>query len=129
MSTPEIDPELHRKVASLTAADFIWRKRTNRSLAVWLIAGSVVGVGTWFTQKPIDRDETMFWGVFALGFATWFFGCMLNRMLFPKPDIKCPQCGNDRTLSEEYPINLLTWKCCPGCELKINDEAGWPEKL
>ena len=128
MSTPEIDPGLRRKVASLKAADLTWRNRMNWALGVWLILGVVVGVGTWFSQKPIDRDETMFGGVLGLGFATWFFGCMLTRMLFPKPDIKCPQCGNDWTLSDEYPINLLTWKCCPGCGLKMSDDAGWDEK-
>ena len=81
-----------------------------------------------FSQKPMDRDEIMFGGALGLGFAVWFFGCMLTRMLFPRPAIKCPQCGNDWTSSDEYPINMVTWKCCPGCGLKINDDVAWREK-
>jgi hypothetical protein len=73
-----------------------------------LIPGVVAGVGTWFSQKPMDRDETMFGGVLGLGFAIWFFGCLLTRMVFPRPDIKCPRCGNAWTLSDEYPHNMLT---------------------
>jgi len=123
MSTPENDPELRTKVASLKAADFIWRKRMNRVIAVGLVPGVVVGAGTWFSQKPIDRDANMFWGVVGLGLVIWFFACMLTRMLFAKPDLKCPKCGNDWTSSEEYPMNMRTWQCCPGCGLNVSDDA------
>ena len=129
MNTPEIDPELRTKVTRLKEVDLRYRIRANQSLAICLIPGVVVGVGIWFIQKPIDRDANMFWGVFALGFAIWFCGCMFTRMLFPKPDVKCPQCENDWTSSDEYPINLLTWRCCPGCGLQMNDDDGRHEKL
>ena len=128
MSTSETDQEFRKEVAGLKDADLRWHNRIHWVIVVWLILGVVVGVGTWFSQKPIDRDEIMFGGVFGLGFAVWFFGCMLGRMRFPRPAIKCPQCGNDWTLSDDYPINLLTWKCCPGCGLKISDDVAWHEK-
>ena len=125
MSTSEVDPELGKKVADLKDADLRWRNRMTWSLGVWLIPGVVAGVGTWFSQKPMDRDEFMFVGVLGLGFAIWFFGCMLTRMLFPRPDIKCPQCAYDWKGSDPHD-DWLTWKCCPGCGLQISDgDASW----
>lgn len=79
-------------------------------------------MGTWFFQKPMDRDEIMFGGVLALGFAAWFFGCMLTRILFPKPAVNCPRCGNGWGSSINYPNNMVTWKRCPGCGLKMSDD-------
>jgi len=128
MSTSETDPELRRKVADLKDADLRWRSRMTWSLGIWLIPGAIAGVGTWFSQKPMDRDQIMFSGVLGLGFAIWFFGCLLTRMLFPRPAIKCPRCGNDWSSSDDYPHNMVTWKCCPGCGLQMSNDAGWLEE-
>ncbi len=122
MSTPEIDSQLRATVARLKQAELRYRNRLGRTLGAWFIAGVVVGLGTWFIQKPMDRDEIMFGGVSALGLATFFFGGMLSRMLFRKPDTKCPQCGYDWKLSGEGRNDMLTWRCCPGCGLDMSDD-------
>ena len=127
MTTPKTDPVLRTKVASLKEAHVKWSKRMTRALAAWFVIGVLVGLGTWFLQKPIDRDEIMFSGVSALGVATFFFGGMLTRVIFHKPDIKCPQCGCNWKSSNPND-DWLTWQCCPGCGLTMCDDAGCDEK-
>lgn len=128
MSTPENEPVVRSKIAALKEAVLRFHRRVYWALGAWLIAGVLVGLGTWFIQKPMDRDSIMLGGVLGLGLATFFIGGFLTRILFPKPDTKCPQCGYDWKLSEEYPNNMLTWKCCPGCGLNMRDDTGSHEK-
>ena len=127
MSTPETDPLLRTKVVRLKEAHLRWGSRTAWAFGFCFIAGIVVGIGAWFIQKPINRDEIMFGGILGFGGAIFFIGVMLTRMVFPKPDIKCPQCGYDWKGSEPND-DWLTWKCCPGCGLSMSDDAGWHEK-
>ena len=127
MSTPDIDSVLRTKVARLKEAHLRWGSRTAWAIGIWSIAGIVVGLGTWFSQKPMNRDEIMIGDVLGLGLATFFIGGMLTRILFPKPDIKWPQCGHDWKGSIPND-DWLTWKCCPGCGLTMSDDAGWQEK-
>ncbi len=127
MSTSEIGPVLRTKVASLKEAHLRWNSRMAWALGVWLIVGIVVGLGTWFIQKPMNRDEIMFSGVCGLGLATFFIGGMLTRMVFHKPDTKCPQCGYDWKGSDPND-DWLTWRCCPGCGLTMSDDANRHEK-
>ena len=118
-----MDSRFRATVTRLKQDELSYRSRLGWSLGAWFVGGVVVGLGTWFLLMPMDRDETAFGGVLGLGIATFFFGSMLNRLLFRKPESKCPQCGHDWKLNEEDSNNLLTWKCCPGCGLKMSDDT------
>jgi hypothetical protein len=123
MGTQEIDPELGTRVVNLKEAHHRWGKRMIRTLMVWLIIGIVVGLITWFTQEPIEHDSILFGGVLGLGAGTFFIGCLLSRLLMPKPDTKCPKCGHDWKGSDADD-DWLMWKCCPGCGLKMMEDVG-----
>ena len=127
MSTPEIDQQLADEVARLKKMAIHRSTRLNWILAACLIASVLVGLVTWFLQNPMNRDEIMFGGVLGLGGATFFIGCMLARMLIPKPDTKCPKCRYDWQGSDPTD-NWLTWNCCPACGLKMSDDIGSHEK-
>ena len=127
MGIPEIDPILRTKVTRLKEAHLRRGNRMASALGAWFFAGIVVGLTTWFIQNPLDRDSIMFGGVSGLGLAIFFIGGMLTRMLIPKPDTKCPQCGHDWKGSDPND-DWLSWKCCPGCGLKMSDDTGWHEK-
>jgi len=125
MGTPEIDPEFRSEVARLVEAELRYHKRLNWTLAAWFITGVVVAAGTWFIQKPMDRDSIMFSGVCGVGLATFFFGSMFTRLLLRRPDTRCPRCGYDWRLSQD---GILTWEHCPGCGLKMSDDTGCHEQ-
>lgn len=127
MDTAETGLVLHTKVTQLREAHLRWHGRIARALGISLTAGPVVGLGAWFLQKPIDRDAAMLGGVLAAGVGTFLVGCLLARMIYPKPDALCPQCGRDwiGTVSGD---DWLTWKHCPGCGLPITDDVGGREK-
>ncbi len=127
MSTPRIDPVLLAAVVCLKEAHFRWRSRMAWAISFSFIAGTVVGLGTWFMQKPMNRDEIMLGGVLGLGSAVFFIGGRLTRMIYSRPDIKCPQCEHDWQGSDPND-DWLTWKCCPGCGLAMSDDASWQEK-
>jgi hypothetical protein len=121
MNAPEIDRQLADEVARRKALAIQHNRHVNSSLGASLIAGVLVGLGTWFMQKPMNRDEIMFGGVLGLGLATFFIGGMLSRMLMPNPEMKCPKCGHDWRGSDPTD-DWLTWNCCPKCGLKMSDE-------
>jgi hypothetical protein len=127
MGTPETDPVLRTKVAQLREAHLRWNRRIAWALGISLTAGVVVGLGAWFIQKPIDRDAMMFGGVLAVGAGTFLVGCLLTRMISPKPDALCPQCGHNWKGSAPSD-DWLTWKHCPGCSLPMTDDVGGREK-
>jgi len=128
MGAPEVEPEIRSKVARIIEAELRYRRRLGWTLGAWFVAGVVVGLATWFIQKPMDRDLTWFGAVGALGVGTFFFGGMLTRMLLRKPDTKCPQCGYDWKVKGESSENVLTWEFCPGCGLKLSDDTGCVEQ-
>ena len=64
----------------------------------------------------------------GFGAAAAFSGMMLFRMLFPKPDTKCPQCGYAWETPQQRGHDWLTWKCCPGCGLKMADDLDCHQK-
>ena len=127
MSAPKTDPQLANEVAHQKEMAIRHCACLNWSLGASLIAGVLVGLGIWFMQKPMNRDEIMLGGVLALGLATFFIGGMLARILTPKPDTKCPQCGHDWRGSDPTD-DWLTWNCCPKCGLKMSDAIGSHEK-
>jgi len=120
MSTPETEQGVGTMTASLKRAYLAWRKRMWWSLGIWGMFGTVVGLGTWFAQSPIDRDSIMFGGVSALGLGVFLAGSMLTRAVLRKPETNCPQCGYDWQGSEASD-DWLTWECCPHCGLKMDD--------
>ena len=119
MSTSENDTAFAREVARLKEAAIRQEHRSYRALGAWFIAGVVVGVGAWFIQRPMDRDDVHGGLTLGLGLAVFFFGCMGTRMLFPKLKTKCPQCGYDWQPGGGT-VEMLTWNCCPGCGLKMS---------
>ena len=126
MSGPDVDPAVRSKVARVIEAEFRYRRRLGWELGAWFIAGVAVALAAWFMQKPMDRDSIWFSAVAALGLATFFFGGMLTRMLLPRPDTRCPRCGYDWKLEGDS-SNMLTWRCCPGCGLKMSRDTGCHE--
>jgi hypothetical protein len=122
MSTPENNQVFRNEVARLREAHLTWHKRSMLFLGVWLVVGILVALGTWFMQKPIDRDGTMLGGVLALALGVFFIGCMFGRFRSPKPSPKCPQCGHDWEGSE-HSDDWLTWYCCPGCGLTMSGDT------
>jgi hypothetical protein len=115
------DPILRTKVARLKEAHSRWNRRMVCALGIWLIAGAVAGVGTWFIQKPIDRDATMFGGALGVGVGTFLLGCLITRMILPRLDAKCPRCGHHWE-GDQSSEDWRTWNCCPGCGLRMTDD-------
>jgi hypothetical protein len=118
----EINSRLAEEVARQKQMVIKRRTSLNWILATSLIAAVVVGLGTWFIAKPINRDDIHGVAALGLGLGAFFFGCLLGRLLFPPPDIKCPQCGYTREIPQGH--DWLTWECCPGCGLKMSDATG-----
>ena len=116
----EIGSEVLTAVVSLKSAYRRWRKRLACSLGVSLIVGTVVGLGTWFAQAPRDRDSILLGGAGALAVGVFLIGGMITRIFLPKPETRCPICGYDWNGSDPGD-DWLTWKCCPGCGLKMSD--------
>lgn len=96
---------------------------------VSLLSGLAIGVGTWFSQSPADRDGIQLGFALGLAAATFLAGGLLGRLLFPRPNGQCPQCKCDwNTESENDVQRLLAWRCCPGCGLGLRDEIRGHEK-
>jgi hypothetical protein len=84
-----------------------------------------VGLIVWFWEPPADRDSTHFG--FALGLAgSAFFACgMLGRVLCPKPQAVCPQCGCDWDAESDNDSQAWrAWSGCPSCGLKMTEDSG-----
>ena len=129
MSRPTTEPQLAGEVARIKRAALQYNTRINRSLAAVLIAGVVVGVGVWFLQRPIDRDEVHFSLAAGLGLAIFVLGGLVCRMMFRRPRAECPQCDCDWNNESENNIQTwLNWHCCPGCGLKMRAGADLTEK-
>jgi hypothetical protein len=125
MSAPEIDLEVRRNIARLKQAYCDYERLSGWIFTASTVAGILAGVGVWFSVDPRDRDQTMFGGVIGLGFAIWFCGIMCIRLFLIRPDARCPRCSYDwgRGSEGELTNNLLIWKYCPGCGLKMTDGA------
>ena len=123
MSAPDNESQFAGEVARLRKMTIANDARVNWTLAVSLIAGVVVGIGVWFIQRPMDRDDVHFGLALGLGLATFMFGGGLVRIIRgPMPKAKCPQCERAWEIPGDEPV-WLTWNCCPGCGLKMNDEC------
>jgi len=121
------DPDIRSKVARLKEVDRRRRQRIAAMLGFWFLAGVVAGLATWIAQEPVNRDSAMFSGALGFGLAIFFIGGMLTRLLIPKPDAKCPQCGQHWKGSDPHD-DWLTWKCCPGCGLQMSADPGRHEQ-
>ena len=129
MSAPEIDPQFASEVARQKKMAIQHSARVIWTLGASLIAGVVVGLGTWFIPEPMDRDDIHVGFALGLGGATFFFGGLLCRILFPKPSAECPHCGCDWNIESENDMQKwLTWHCCPRCGLQMSDDIDWHEK-
>ncbi len=101
--------------------------------ALWIMAGSfvlgiAVGVGTWFLQKPIDRDNDHFGLACGLSLATFLFALVLDRIVFPRPKFRCPSCGYDWEIGDDGGHEWLTWRNCPGCGREMGDHIGYQDR-
>ena len=115
--------QVTRAVADQKQAAMQHAIRVKWTLAASLVAGTVVGFGAWFTSQPMDRDEVHAGLVLALAAATFFVGCLLGRLLFPRPAARCPRCGCDWNVESENDVHAwLAWRCCPRCGLSMNED-------
>ena len=73
----------------------------------------------------MDRDEVHVGLVLALAGGTFLLGCLLGRLLFPRPAAKCPGCGCDWNAESENDVHVwLSWRCCPHCGQSMNEDMG-----
>ena len=123
MSKPDTDMRFTDEVALQKAMAIQRSARINWAVSVFLVIAVVVGIGTWFSAKPINRDDLH--GGLALGLAlgTFCLFCLAGRLLFPPLRPKCPKCGHD-WMGSVANDDWLTWTCCPGCGLRMSDEDG-----
>jgi len=119
---PPGERDIRSKVARLKDDHRRWRQRIAAMRVLWFLAAFVTGLATWLAQEPANRDPAMFSGVAALMIAILVAGTLLTRVLFPKPQIKCPQCGQQWQRSDSKD-SWLNWKCCPECGLQIRGEV------
>jgi hypothetical protein len=125
MNQPHVDQRITRAVAELKKVAIDHLTRVKRTLAASCVAGTVVGFGAWFTAQPMDRDEVHIGLVLALAAGTFLLGCLLGRLLFPRPAARCPQCGCDWKMESENNVHVwLSWRCCPHCGLSMNEDMG-----
>ena len=124
MTAPDTDPQLVSEAARLKKLTVAHNARFNWHVGAAFIAGVVVGVGAWFLQRPMDRDFGL---DFGLGCTTSVFVILFCSFVFPRPSANCPQCGC--AWGEEGRNDWLTWKCCPGCGLKMCDDTGGHEQI
>lgn len=117
-------PESNRQVAEVKAA----AARHNR-LTAWVLGGAFlacvgVGLALWIVEPASDRDN-LHLGFSAGAAAMIFFLVALGgRMLFPKPEAICPQCGCDWNVeSDNDTQRWMAWSCCPGCGLNMCEES------
>jgi hypothetical protein len=59
MSTPENDPRFANEIARIQEQTRENNARSGRILTGWLILGTVVGIGTWFSQASEDREASV----------------------------------------------------------------------
>jgi hypothetical protein len=129
MSAPEIDPKLAMEVARQKEMAIRHSARANWTLGALLLASIIVGLATWLSQEPRDRDEIHSGAALGLALTTFFLGGLLVRMLHPKPCTKCPQCGCDWNIeSDNDQQKWLAWDHCPGCGLNMSGDIASHEK-
>ena len=127
MSATNNDPNVTSEIARLKVQ---CKKQTARAL--WLfcavfIASVAVGVWIWF-YIPAARDGVQGPVYAVLGmlafFAVLFVVCIIDNAISPSVTPKCPKCGylweRDQPESGDG-HDWHTWKCCPGCGLKMMD--------
>ena len=121
MNAPKLDPRFVSEIAWQKNRAIANNVRWVRRFRACSIASVVLGVGAWFLcfPEPTDRD----WGT-ACGMvvSAWLVGiCLLSLFGSKGSDPKCPQCGTAWVEEEQI---WPTWKHCPGCGLKMEDEVG-----
>jgi hypothetical protein len=116
-----MESQLASEVARLKQTAIRDSARMAWVLGASLVAGVAVGLATWFVQEPRDRDDVHLSFALGLGLATFCLGGLFGRILFPRPKAQCPRCGYKWDASEGH--DWRTWNHCPGCGLKINEDA------
>lgn len=124
MTAPANTQQLVGEVTRQKEAALQHLKGNLRFLAVSLLAGVVVGLGAWFSQRSADRDSLDLQFALALAATVFCFACLLGRLLFPKPSATCPQCRCDWNLeSDNDTQRWLAWRRCPGCGLDMSGDV------
>ena len=124
MNATKVDARLASQIALRKEQALRHSARVNWSLAALAAAGIFVGVITWFSQQPRDRDDLHGGLAMGLALATFVVGGLLFRLLLRRPSAKCPQCGcdwNEKTGNDLH--QWLAWDHCPGCGIKMNGAA------
>lgn len=120
---PDAPPEPAREVARQRKLTLQYRAWANWAPGASILAGFVVGVASWFIRYQRPMDYLDFECSVGFGLAGFVVGIMLFRKLFSNPNAKCPQCGYAWEIPGIGGHDWLTWKCCPGCGLKMTDET------
>ena len=120
---PENDDQFAKEIEQIFIRTTKWSKRSGYTLTAGLVVALVVGVVTWFSANPIDRDGIHSGLAFGLAGSVFFVVCMAARIFDPKPVAKCPKCNCDWNVEcQQNSQAWLDWKCCPGCRLNLIDE-------
>ena len=120
---PENDDQFAKEIEQIFIGTVRWGKRSAYTLAAGLVVAVIVGVVTWFSANPVDRDEIHSGLAFGLAGTVFFVVCMAARIFDPKPTAKCPKCSCDWNLECQHDSQTwLNWKCCPSCGLNLIGE-------
>lgn len=129
MNAADTDPQLASEVQRIKRMAIRHHARIWWAIGACLVAGLAVGLVTWFSERPTDRDDAHAGLAFGLGGAAFFIGCLLCRGLFPKPRAECPKCGCDWNQESENDVQRwLAWHACPGCGLRMSDDIDSDDK-
>lgn len=121
MSAPESDPRLASEIVRIRNRARDKDALSGRILIGWLVAGLVGGLVTWFAQDSMDREGLI---ACATGFLVFIVGWFVSEAVFSdKFAARCPKCGY---AWEEEGKSWPSWRCCPGCGLRMNDESTRP---
>ena len=68
--------------------------------AAWVLGGAflasaAIGLAIWFWEPARDRDNVHFGFAGGVGLTVFFLVGLGSRLLSPKPQAICPQCGCD----------------------------------
>ena len=115
------EEEFSKEIEQIFIERINWGKRTAKLLLAGVAIAIAVGVATWFSANPIDRDEIHSGLALGLAGSVFFVICMVARIFDPKPIAKCPKCECDWSQESQDDSQWLNWKCCPSCGLNLND--------
>ena len=130
MTQHENDPKFAAAIARMKKLTIEKNRQDGRWILATAVAGLVAGVAAWFGLIEPDRAFGEKMGVSAGA------GMLVSVIVFViarastdhnRPASCCPRCSYCWGVAE-YEDEWLKWKWCPGCGLKVNDDAEAEER-